>query len=186
MSEQGGMLSRLFGDVFPSLLDSSIPGQCWVAKSITIQRPELGVFSDALEVVERYGELGALKKKLKPLHPVNDEHDVQFDERVRDCLTEACAFAWADLRGLGAPQFSLAEGTPDILLDTGRWIEVKAIHGSQVDAKRTNRMLAGEVVSGQVTPPESGLYGKFESSLMNAMRKFARQGHQKPDAPKET
>ena len=111
-------------------------------------------------------------------HPLNSPHNQQYDARVRDCLTEACAFAWASRRGIGNPKFSDEEGTPDILLDDGRWIEVKAIHHSQEEDARMKDMLCGNIVSGQVTEAGPGLYKKFESSLADAMKKFGRQRQQ--------
>ena len=62
-------------------------------------------------------------------------------------------------------QLSDYEGTPDIRLETGIWIEVKAVHHSQEEDERMKRMLTGEVDSGQVTPPNRGLYKKFTDSL---------------------
>ena len=104
------------------------------------------------------------------------DHDPQHDARVRDCLTEACAFAWVVWSGLGTPAFCDEEGCPDIHLPEGRWIEVKAIHRSLKDEERMRRMLAGEEDSGTVKEPAPGLYGKFHSSLIDAVKKFERQG----------
>ena len=111
------------------------------------------------------------------------EHAPQHDARVRDCLTEACVFAWVVRRGLGTPAFCDKEGTPDILLADGRWIEVKAIHRSLKDDERMRRMLADEVDSGTVREPAPGLYGKFGSSLIDAVKKFERQGQKEATKP---
>ena len=92
------------------------------------------------------------------------------------CLTEACAFAWVVCRELGTPAFCDEEGTPDILLADGMWIEVKSIHRSREDEERMKRMLAG-VDSGTVRKPAPGLYEKFSSSLTDAVKKFERQGN---------
>lgn len=180
---EGEVLSRFLSDVFPQLIDPPYPDQCWVTRAIRTQHLGLNVLSEALQVVDQYGTLGSLETKLKREHPVNGKHNRQYDERVLDCLTEACAFAWASLRGLGFPKFSDRAGTPDILLDSGRWVEVKAIHSSQEDAGRTRLMLAGEVVSGSVTEPAPGLYGKFTSSTVDSIKKFARQTHSETPEP---
>ena len=141
------------------------------------------MFSEALAVVEKSGELWALRTKLKREHPLDRAHDAQFDRAVRDILTEACAFAWASSRGLGRPRFWDEEGTPDICLESGIWIEVKAIHSSDEEAERTQRMLAGEVDSGEVQSPGPGLYRKFHDSLMDAIKKFMRQDTQQASDP---
>ena len=172
------MLSKFLIDVFPQLTDSPTPDQCWVARAIEADYPGLNILSEAIQVVKQCHELEALKLRVRREHPLNSLHDQQYDARVRDCLTEACAFAWASRRGLGNPKFSDEEGTPDILLDDGRWVEVKAIHHSQEDDARMKDMLCGNIVSGQVTEAGPGLYKKFESSLVDAMKKFDRQPRQ--------
>ena len=169
------MLSQFLSDTFPEFATCAMPDECWVAKAIDSGHPCLNVLSEAILVVEQGNELEALKLRVRREHPVDRAHNEQYDTRVRDCLAEACAFAWASLRGLESPKFTDAEGTPDIVLDTGRWIEVKAIHNSQEDHARMEEMLKGKVASGQVTEPSLGLYGKFKSSLLDAVKKFARQ-----------
>ena len=161
--------------MFPSLTDNPPDARCWVANAIESDRPELEVFSNALQVVDKRGELCAFAAKLIPEHPVNAEHKDQYDERVRDCLNEACAFAWANSSGLGTPKFSGGEGTPDISLSGGNWVEAKSIHRSDLDISRMERMLAGEVDSGKVGKPSPGLYRKLGSSLDDAVEKFRRQ-----------
>lgn len=170
------MLSRFLTDTFPGLNDTAASNECWIVKAIRSEHPGLNVFSEALEVVCRYGEVKSLQTKLKREHPLDREHNCQHDARIRDCLTEACAFAWVVWHGLGTPAFCDKEGTPDIFLADGRWIEVKAIHRSLKDDERMGRMLAGEVDSGTVSKPAPGLYGKFCSSLADAVKKFERQG----------
>ena len=125
--------------------------------------------------MDECGELNAFSAKLIPEHPINVEHNSQYDERVRDCLNEACAFAWAFSSGLGTPKFSGGEGTPDIRLSGGNWVEAKSIHRSDDDIARMERMLAGEVESGAVAKPGQGLYRKFRSSLDDAVEKLRRQ-----------
>ncbi len=172
------MLSQFLSDVFPELIDSPMHDQCWVAKAIKAEHPGLSILAEAIQIVEQCRGLETLKFKVKQEHPSDSNHNPQYDARVRDCLVEACAFAWAASRGLGNPIFSDCEGTPDILLNSGRWIEVKAIHHSQEDDARMKEMLEGKVVSGQVAEAGPGLYKKFESSLDDAMKKFARQGQE--------
>ena len=170
-------------DTFPGLNDAAASNECWIIKAIRNERPELDVFSEALEVVCLDGEVKSLQPKLKREHPSDREHDRQHDDRVLDCLTEACAFAWVVWRGLGTPAFCDEEVTPDILLPDGRWIEVKAIHRSLEDDERMRRMLAGEVDSGTVSEPAPGLYGKFRSSLKDAVKKCERQGKNENTEP---
>ena len=172
------MLSRFLSDTFPTLTEASESDWCWVAEAIETQHSSVSVLSDALEVVELHGELDSLQTKLKREHPLDKKHNEQYDWRVKDCLTEACAFAWATLRNLKPVAFCDTEGTPDIRLDDGRWVEVKAIHPSQEEGVRMRRMLKGEIDSSQVAPPDSGLYRKFEAALEDAGRKFKRQSQQ--------
>ena len=171
------MLSEFLTDTFPGLDDATSSTECWIVNAIRSERPELNVFSEALEAVSRYGETMSIRTKVSREHPLDRDHDPQHDARVRDCLTEACAFAWVVCRELGTPAFSDEEGTPDILLAEGRWIEVKTIHRSREDEERMKAMLAGDVDSGTVTKPAPGLYEKFNSSLTDAVKKFERQGH---------
>ena len=147
------MLSSLLNRVFPGVADSAAVDGCWIAKAISSQRKELDVFSEALIEIEKWEELQSLETKLQREHPLDRDHDPQYDRAVRDILTEACAFAWASSRGLGHPKFWDAEGTPDICLDTGGRIEVKAIHTSIEEAERMQRMLSGEIVAGHVEEP---------------------------------
>ena len=63
-------------------------------------------------------------------------------------------------------------------MDSGRWIEVKAIHDSDDDHERMRRMLAGEMDSGQVLIPAVGFYKKFCDSFADSLEKFDRQGWQ--------
>ncbi len=138
-------------------------------------RPEFSILSSAIDVVERHGQLGRLNHKVKLQHPSDKPHQSQYDARVRDALTEACAFAWADLRGLGPPILSDAEGAPDVQLDTGVWVEAKAIHNSDEDAERIEEMLEGrEAAGGNVRPAGPGLFNKLDSAFDDAAKKFSR------------
>ena len=172
------MLSRFLSDTFPTLTEAPDSDPCWVAKVISLRDEGLFALSDALEVVEIGGEINSFRTRLKREHPLDKIHDEQYDWRVKDCLTEACAFAWATQRDLEPLTFSDTEGTPDIRLSDGRWVEVKAIHPSQEEDERMKRMLAGGIDSGQVALPGSGLYRKFEAALEDTVKKFKRQNQQ--------
>ena len=171
------MLAQFLTDTFPGLDDPALITECWILNAIRSEHPQLNVLSDALEVVCQHGETNSFRSKLAREHPMDRNHNHQHDARVRDCLTEACAFAWAVSRELRTPAFCDESGAPDLLLADGGWIEVKAIHRSLEDEERMTRMLAGDVDSGTVRQPGSGLYEKFRSSLTDAVKKFERQGH---------
>ena len=172
------MVSRFLSGTFPELTTEHAPPECWVVQAIHHTESMLDTFSEALQVVDKHGELEALRARLKREHPTSRPHNEQFDARVRDVLTEACAFAWASMRNLGAPTFTVHEGAPDIQLDTGRCVEAKAIHRSENDDKLMKRMVNGEVVSGQGRELSPALFGKFQSALEDALRKFDRQSGQ--------
>ena len=177
------MLSRFLTDLFPELEDEPLRSECRLARAARAERHELDILSEALAVVEGHGELDALATKVKREHPLNCEHEHQYDERVLDCLSEACAFAWSTMRGIGNPAFCDEQGTPDILFDSGNWVEVKAIRRSEEDNERMERMLAGEVDGGTVRMPAQGLYRKFDSALNDALKKFRRQNHEPSTYP---
>ena len=169
------MLSKFLTDLFPHLEDEPLRSQCWLARAARAEREELNIFSEALIEVERHGGLETLAIKVKREHPAGGDHEQQHDERVLDCLTEACAFAWSSMRGIGIPAFCDQQGTPDIILDSGNWIEVKAIRRSEEDHGRMHRMLGGEIDSDTVRMPSQGLCRKFDSALKDALKKFRRQ-----------
>ena len=157
-----------------------LPGHCWVSKAAKPRsQAALKPLGEAINVVECHSQLGQLSKTIRQEHPLDRQHQCQHDARVRDRLTEACAFAWADLMKLGSPRFWDESGFPDIRVDTGYCIEAKAIHGSEEDAKRTRDMNNGKVVSGPVVPPGQELFNKFEDAFTDAKKKFDRAGCQK-------
>ena len=167
-------IARFLEEAFPSVARDPAP-DCWVSKAMRSGRPEFSILSSAIDAVERHGQLGRLNDKVKLQHPSDKPHQSQYDARVRDALTEACAFAWADLRGLGPPIFSDAEGAPDVQLDTGFWVEAKAIHSSDEDAERIEEMLEGrEAAGGNVRPTGPGLFNKLDSAFDDAAKKFSR------------
>jgi hypothetical protein len=85
--------------------------------------------SDAIQVIEQHGQMAPLQRCVRQEHPGRRAHRSEDDDRLMDCLTEACAFAWADLRGLGTPRFDYRTGKPDIFVPPDLWIEAKSIPG---------------------------------------------------------
>jgi len=182
----------LLSEVFPAVAaDSvSVPRSCWVARVLRSEGYGLDSLSEAVLVVTRHGQRDLLKKRLAGEHPIGRlrAHHPQYDRAVRDCLSEACAFAWADLRGLGVPSFTFLEkGTPDVRVDAAEqqrtsWIEVKAIHPSDEDNAQTEQMMStGQSSRGEVPiGPAEGLISKFEYGFQNAKVKFNRSRHATP------
>ena len=173
--EGNSMLSKFLTALFPYLENEPYRSECWLARAARSEREELDILSEALILVERHGELDTLATKVKREHPSDGDHQVQHDERVLDCLSEACAFAWSTMRGIREPSFCDEQGSPDIQFDHGNWIEVKAIRRSEEDKERMERMLGGEMDQGAVRMPAPGLYRKFDSALDDALKKFRRQ-----------
>jgi hypothetical protein len=175
------VFTALLGDAYPWLADgwSSTKGadRCVIADHYRSDRPETLVLSSAVNIVNASGERPSLIARLRPEHPAPPPHRNQYDERVFDGVTEACAFAWAWSAGdLGVPRFSQVEGTPDLVTDTGWWIESKALHASDKDKALVRALLeTGEVTSGAVTEPGAGLQMKARSALENAAQKRSRQ-----------
>lgn len=169
------MLSQFLAYVFPELVENSAL-ECWVIKAIQSQHPGLNVLLEAIRVIEKCDQSNALACKIRREHPIGKTHDPQYDAGVTDCLTEACALAWADLRGLGVPEFCDSQGAPDIVTSTKCWVEAKAIHASREDIAQTKQMLQGTIISGHVTQPHPGLYNKFESAFQDSQKKFQRIG----------
>ena len=135
----------------------------------------LGPLSKAIEIVTLHGERISLAKKLCAAHPVDRPHNAQYDDRLLDVLTEACAFAWvAQVAKLGRPHFCFQSAAPDLQIDPEGWVEAKAVHPSEEDQRRSKRMLEErQVVSGQVTPAGQGLYEKIRVDFNKAERQLA-------------
>ena len=68
------MLSKFLNEVFPELDDAQTWEQCWVAKAIRTPHPGLAILSEALEVVDAYGELESLQTKVGREHPLARIH----------------------------------------------------------------------------------------------------------------
>jgi hypothetical protein len=136
------------------------------------------VLSAALTVVDERGQLARVKKRIKQEHPARrGGHRDDDDARLLDCLTEACAFAWADTRYPGLPRFDYSLGAPDIALPPDRWVEAKAISPGQNAAAEFKRALRGEVVTGGViyTGEPSRLVAA-KAAIADAQQKFVRKG----------
>jgi hypothetical protein len=84
----------------------------------------LAEVSAAIDVIEKRGQLARIRRRLLDVHPRRGAHKCSYDGAIVDCLTEACAFAWADLRG-PHPQFDFGKGKPDICAPPDVWIEAK-------------------------------------------------------------
>jgi hypothetical protein len=137
----------------------------------------LGSLSAAIQVVAEHGQLPALEKRVRQEHPSKRAHREGDDDRLLDCLTEACAFAWAALRQLGTPQFDYKAGRPDVHVPPDTWIEAKAVHPSQASNEEMALMMAGEISVGYVAPPGQNRGLNFLSSLQDALKKFTRLGN---------
>ena len=172
------MVSRFLSGIFPELTTEHAPPECWIVQAIHHTESMLDTFSEAVQVIEKHGGLEALLARVKREHPTSRPHNEQYDARVRDVLTEACAFAWASMRNLGVPTFTVHEGAPDIQLNTGRWIEAKAIHNSRRDDERIRDMIGGAIVSGRGKTLGPEVFRKLESALNGALRQFDRQNGQ--------
>jgi hypothetical protein len=160
----------------------SLPEKCWARnflqrldrEVVPNDRAAIAIcLSDAMAMVEATGQDDYLIKRVKDAHPVDKAHDQQYDGRLRDCFTEACALAWASCAGLRNPRWVLGEGKPDLRTEDC-WIEAKTIHASDNDQALTERMLKKDVVSGSLTSPGGGLIRKFQADLEDALEKFKR------------
>lgn len=179
-------LELLLAECFPSIAPSpSRPHDCWVALLLHLLSvsdrwvQEFQEPSDAVQVITAHGQREQLISRLRDEHPTVRQHQAQYDERLRDVLTEALAFAWADLRQLGAPRFDYSEGMPDIHVEDFGWIEAKTIHNSNKDREFWAKQRVGDVLTGtgvvtDVNSLPEGLRNKLESIWEDAMRKFSR------------
>ena len=149
-------LAQFLAKALPAAADHPGPSNCWAWKVMHYDYAELVGLSAALDVVEQRGQLAALERRVRQEHrkcrALKSQTDfleyVEEDFRLLDCLTEACAFAWTDKRGLGAPRFDHRRGMPDIHLPPDLWVEAKAVHQSEAsrkdwtDSLDENRVLA--------------------------------------------
>ena len=116
---------RLLASALPSVISDPSSADCWAWKAAQADRPDLAALSEAITVVARYRELQKLQRRLRKEHTVrrNRVHQAEDHQKLLDCLTEACAFAWADLRGLGAPRFDFRPGMSDVAVPPDLFIE---------------------------------------------------------------
>lgn len=169
-------LAQFLARALPTVAANPGPLDCWAWKVLRRDPPQLARLSAAIRVVEQHGQLAALERRVREEHPSRRAHRKDYDSRLLDCLTEACAFAWAVSRGLGVPQFDYRQGKPDIHVPPDLWVEAKAVHPSLASRQDMARMLRGEVVLGLVAPPDRHRGLAFLCNLEDAKKKFARLG----------
>lgn len=180
-----GQLSQFLVGTFPEVAaNARASDDCWLAKTLTrpslLEKAPLWLhLGEALGVVQARGQLEMFRQRCRQEHPDRATRDhQQFDQRLLDCMTEACAFAWADGR-LGPPTFTFDQrGHPDVLVPSRQWVEAKGIWNSDIDRSRWRRLAAaGGVEAGVVAEPDyDGLLRKFDSVFADALRKFGRCG----------
>ena len=170
------MLSNFLQQVFPELAGETEGTDCWVTRAMISENSGLKILSRALEKVAEDGSLETLKNKVRREHPVEASHQQQYDARVRDCLNEACAFAWCSTQKTGRAVLVDEPGQPDLFIDTGHWVEAKSIHSSVSNDIVMKDMIAGSIISGSVQSPHPTLFKKFDDALLDARKKFARVG----------
>lgn len=177
-------LAQFLVRVLPTVAAHPGPSRCWVWKAIHFDIPGLGPLSAAIQIVEQRGQIAALECRVRDEHrkcrALTEHTDVleyvEQDARVVDCLTEACAFAWADLRGLGDTQFNYQPGMPDVHVPPDLWVEAKAVHESLLSRDAWFSTSHGEPHSGEVASPDENRALAFADKLMDSKNKFARSG----------
>ena len=80
-------LAEFLGNTFPDLANHGDSNECRVAKAIQSTHPGLSILSAAIQVVDQHNEIASLMEKVQREHPMDREHNPQFDVRVWDCLT---------------------------------------------------------------------------------------------------
>ncbi len=137
------VLAQFLARALPTAANHPGPSNCWAWKVMHNDYAELAGLSAAIEVVEKRHQLAALERRVRQEHrkcrALKSQTDfleyVEEDSRLLDCLTEACAFAWAYCRGLGVPRFDHRQGMPDIHIPPDLWVEAKAVHQSEASRK---------------------------------------------------
>ncbi len=188
-------VQQILSKAFPVAEDATgvLPADCWIVKARKVEshgRDVLRPLSEAVDVVARHNQAEMLERRLALVHPIDRSHRRDFDDGLLDCLSEACAFAWADARGMGPPEFRFnEEGKPDIFIKPDIWVEAKALYASDNDRKLWAQAMeeaqrregppgiafrGGSVKLDKVESMISGLIGKFESDYQNAKQKFER------------
>jgi hypothetical protein len=136
------------------------------------------VLSSALAVVDARGQLDRLKLRIRQEHPPRRSgHRDADDDRLLDCLSEGCAFAWADTRYPSVPRLDYSKGAPDIALGPGGWVEAKAISPGQAAGAQFKGALRGNVVTGGLMyTGEPSRLRAAKDAVEDGQRKFARMG----------
>ena len=174
----GNNLTDLLNELFPNII-SNKQSECWIGKEKAINPSDLQMLHDAIEIVQKHEQLKKLKKRMVQEHPVNKTHKEQYDERLRDCITEACAFAWACEKKLGMPVFDYSKGAPDVHIPPDCWIEAKAIHRSDQSKMDMKKMLNGQIICKNITDDMentnvSRLLYILQNAYDNSHKKFLR------------
>jgi hypothetical protein len=171
------ILCALLLEAFPE--PRRFPLDCWVRESLAVAH---NGFADEIDVVTQGRARPDLIRRVADEHPIDGAHHPQYDERLRDAFREAQAFAWAaELAGLGVPSFVQAEGSPDLRLSSGLWIEAKAVHTSDDDnaawrlAETRSRDSNVTARVEAVRDPAGGFLGKLNSLREKALNQWYRQ-----------
>src|SRR5687767_11213976 len=92
---------------------------CWVARALLRDgHAGLEPLVAAVAEVERCDQRDTLVRSIRDAHPARAAHSREHDRLVQDCLTEACAFAWATSRGMQV-RFDKRTGLPDLRAEDG-------------------------------------------------------------------
>lgn len=166
-------LVGLFDDCWPN---ATFPEPCSV--SLARENNQCAL-TDVIELVTAYAGRRDLKARLRAEHPAKRNHHEQHDLRLWDALTEATAFAWVSVSGMGKPSFCMKPGFPDLEVPAKAWVEVKSIHLSDAERGTIERGLAsggGILVraGGMSRTTPSELLRKFDEAFSDAVTKFER------------
>jgi hypothetical protein len=168
-------LSSFLRTTFPGAV-ASPPADCWISKFLAKDPAEFTPVSEAVAVVEKCGQLAALQQRCAAEHPTAKPHRSAYDRRLLDCLTEACAFSWADEQAQGTPEFRFDQpGEPDVRVSPDLYVEAKGVWNSDDDQQlvaymaRTNAM-----ISGMANVNLGAIEKKFDDGWSDALRKFGR------------
>lgn len=170
------MLPGVLRELFPELVEDAggAYDTCWIVKAHRRNWRDLDGLSGAAAIVDEFGNLDVLKRKLKREHPLlRNRHDRPNKRAIKrhcnqdvgfiNCLTEATAFAWVTLRDLGTPRFVEKKGAPDIRVDQKYWVEAKA------------KLPTGAWWQGP--PPPHLLNRQFHRAIKQFMRQESRQNN---------
>jgi hypothetical protein len=172
------LLADLLTEGNPTIAaDPGSAPDCWVAQVLLRDRAKMELFSPALDVARVWGQLVRLRRRVRQEHPARRRgHSPYDDDRLLDCLTEACAFAWTDARHPSVPVSDYHEGVPDIAVPPIGWIEAKAISPGREARAEFKRAKQGMVHGGGLinTGRPSRLHA-VENAIGDAKRKLTKQ-----------